>query len=432
MVNKFKYILLSLVRNKISFLLLVIQFTSSFILLNLAIDVNSHLKQEHQKIENLFVQNDIYGLIDDSGKGTRKEYNNAELNSLYEYIKNLENAQFVSFHPTQARIHGSKLIDDNTEDYHGNSNILIDGKIAAANFVDVIKFDDSLLDYMEFNIAQGKFFEKGKMYIDDYVPIVLGNDFKGAHNIGDILYAENTSSFNEDLNLNNSIKLKVIGILEADTEIPLMTIRDSGRFQNIDNSIMLPYFTDQAIGMENLEQNYNSETEYNITSGALLTEKGISIKNVLQDLNQSQDFINFDLLDVKERFSTKIGILEMQQRAYTALASILIIFSTIGTIMILLSVIKRSLKEYSIHLLSGANIGDISKIILGQILFVVVFSLVLTALTINTISMYSTDIIYKFNLINLLIAFIIILVSWIIPKKYIEQLGIMKIIKGEY
>lgn len=432
MVNKLKYIFLSLVRNKISFLLLVIQFTSSFILLNMAIDTNSYFKQENQKIENLFVKNDIYGLIDDIEKGARKEFNNKELNSLYNYIKNLENVQFVSFHPTQSRIYGSKLINEDTTDSHGSSEILVDGKVAEANFLDVIKFDDSILDYMEFNIIQGQFFEKGKMYIDDYVPIVLGNNFKGIHNIGDILYAENTSSFNEKLNLNNSIKLKVIGILEANTEIPLITIRDSGAFKNIDNSIMLPYFTDQAIGVENIAENYNMETEDSIISGALLIKKDVSIKTILQELNQSQDFINFDLLDVRERFDTKITILKMQERAYASLAGILIIFSTIGTIMILLSIIKKSLKEYSIHLLSGASIGDISKIILGQILFIVIFSTFLTLISINTISMYSTKIIYEFNLINLLIAFIIILISWIIPKRYIENIGIIKIIKGEY
>ena len=432
MVNKLKYIFLSLVRNKISFLLLVIQFTSSFILLNMAIDTNSYFKQENKKIENLFIKNDIYGLIDDIEKGARKEFNNKELNSLYNYIKSLENVQFVSFHPTQTRIYGSKLINEDTTDSHGSSEILVDGKVAEANFLDVIKFDDSILDYMKFNIIQGKFFEKGKMYIDDYVPIVLGNNFNGIHNVGDILYAENTSSFNEKLNLNNSIKLKVIGILEANTEIPLITIRDSGTFKNIDNSIMLPYFTDQAIGIENIAENYNMETEDSIISGTLLTKKDASIKTILQELNQSQDFINFDLLDVRERFDTKITILKMQERAYASLAGILIIFSTIGTIMILLSIIKKSLKEYSIHLLSGASIGDISKIILGQILFIVVFSTFLTLISINTISMYSTKIIYEFNFINLLIAFIIILTSWIIPKKYIENIGIIKIIKGEY
>ncbi|MGL5067351.1 MAG: hypothetical protein ACRC6T_05910 [Sarcina sp.] len=430
--NRVKYIFLSLIRNKISFLLLVIQFTSSFILINMAIDMSRQLNKESEKAENLFSENDIYGVINDQGRGNKNDFSNEDLNYLYKFLNEIENTKFVSFHKTRVPINGVETIGEEQQGYHGNPEILIDGKIATANYIDVLKFDENTLEYIEFPISEGKFFEKGKMYIDDYVPVVLGGNFTGIHNIGDIMYCENPAIIDEKLNLNSSIKLKVIGILKSNVEMPLITIKDSGRFENIDSSIMIPYFTDKAINLDKAFFEYNIETEKKITSGTLLTQKDISPKVVLQNLNQSQEIINFDLLDVKERFSTKISILKMQKKAYIELGGIIIIFSTIGTVMILLSIIKKSLKEYSIHLLSGASIESISEVILGQIIFVLIFSIFLTFLSMNTISMYAEEGVYRFNFINLLIAMIVGLITWIIPKEYIKRMGIIKIIKGEY
>ncbi|MGL5634067.1 MAG: hypothetical protein ACRDDL_03255 [Sarcina sp.] len=431
MANKLKYMFLSLVRNKISFLFLIIQFASSFILLNMAMEINTYLKNEGKKIELLFENNEIYGLINATERGVNLNFNNDELNKFYEELRNLENGKFVSFHTTELPLYGSKVLSINNEYYHG-TELAIDNKVAVADYVDVIKFDESLLEYMDFEISEGELFKKENLYIEDYVPIVLGNNFKEKHQIGDVFYAENSTSFNEELNMNNAIKLKVIGILESGIEVPLISIRNSGEFQNIDNFVMIPYFVDDVFEIEVIENNYNMETLESITTGTIFVEKGKEPRDVLESLNETQELINFDLLNIKERFNTKIKLLEMKKNAYSTISVLIIVFSTIGTVMILLSIVKRNLKEYSIHLLSGASIGDISKIILSQIVFVVVFSLILTMICISTISIYSTDIVYEFKFINIVIGIIIILISWIIPREYIKKMGIIRIMKGEY
>ena len=125
-----------------------------------------------------------------------------------------------------------------------------------------IQMGRMLYRYFEHSIARGRNFDEYDFYIDspdDVVNIILGFDYMGIYDIGDIIKLElyaGTKAFN----------FRVIGFYEEGTNFPHMN-EPFGEIINFDRSIVMPFFEINYEPIDELNRQFQTILYSNKTSG---------------------------------------------------------------------------------------------------------------------------------------------------------------------
>lgn len=259
---------------------------------------------------------------------------------------------------------------------------------------------------------------------NDTIPILIGNAYKNNIEIGTILPVSLITSIeNEKINL-KEINFKVVGIMEHNSLPSIIT--KSNYMENIvysDYSVVIP----------------SIESIFDLSAGIALVDQGAyietnNIENLINTLNSELKDINMttDIISLKDDYE---GILEDLTRNImnsVTLGSTLTFLSIIGITAVLLGELKRRKKEFGVRLASGATIKILCKEITYEIMFMMIFSSILSLL-INWISTIGKDNFINIYLIlsNILIISILTFIISIIPVLQLRKMTIIELVRGK-
>lgn len=346
----------------------------SFQNLALKIEENYHLFDE-LKVENLITNHYIYYpsifFIDD----------------LFQTVKNHKKYK--------------KMSESNQVLY--SSKILIDKNFIKKNEIRVKKgrtlnINDNLIDYKTQN-----------------VPILLGSDFENFFEIGQIIEDEAWVN-NDDL---ITYKLEVVGIME-DLAIPATASYEEhfGSSVIFGNSFSviptIPNFADISRGMAIAD------------SGIIMDLKaGTSKAEIQKVLNKKFNAIGLEVhLYELNKLNRLTQSFIRDASASLALGFILLLLGCIGIINILLASINKRKKEFGLKISCGAQISDITK----EFILEIIVSCLIASFFAILFSIGSSLNIYTLT-INILLVSIISIITSILPIRKIKSLTIIDLIK---
>ncbi len=276
------------------------------------------------------------------------------------------------------------------------------------NFFDTFNIglsEGSLKDFEKFSQLNSVEWE------NKYIPIVLGNAYKGIFNIGDIIE-------------NKYFNYKVVGFIEENRFFLDKGVYDLSRVKNLNTFIITPMPKDIInANVSNAFLVYNSDPrEFNeVKKEVESLAKNNKVKISVYDPNE-----NIDTFTKEIKYNINLNLL---------LIYIVGIFAIGGFVVIFCNRVLDRRKEFSIHIMHGATISDICfRVIIEQ--FILVF--------ISTIIAYSYLMLHSVNFVTEVVQFqygtfaksisiiigAIILVS-MIPIYYIKKYKLNYLIKGE-
>lgn len=257
--------------------------------------------------------------------------------------------------------------------------------------------------YDEINI---KF--KNSDYIDEeYVPVILGSKYKDKINIGETI----------SIRLNEkNINIKVVDYLPSNKQF----IKYGGII-NLDNYIILP--------LDNIEVIKEDRNKLiNRINNTLIISENPNVDKLLAEVNEialANGLGEFEFIDY--RYNLQVFQESLKDYLYTmgVLSLLCLIFSVVSIISITVSKISINIKEYGVHLISGASMNDIKSYILAEIsIFVLVasfFAIYFSGFNINM----TLDLVLKVFVFDILIIGIIS----IIPIYKINKINISELLR---
>ena len=230
--------------------------------------------------------------------------------------------------------------------------------------------DKSFFDMFPIRMDSGRFFTDEEFELTyesgSTIPVLLGYDFKKYYNVGDILEAE------VNHNLNEYLKVQIIGFIEENQTF-LSNTGDT--LLSFNDRIVTPYNTlryEEYVNppVTSYGVTYNCMFSYGYIGMYILVEKENETA-IMEQLNQI--LIDNDIAD-KVVFGKFLGSTVTVANNYKdnmnirmALTYITVLFSFVSIVLITVNRISSNIRNYAIHLISGATYGNIHFYIIGEI-----------------------------------------------------------------
>lgn len=421
-------ILKRILKNKKIYLIMIVQLFLIMMLINLSASLIFTSNKKKVGLENLFnTKNSVIARVEplggfDGSDDPSKFIENVALKVEDNYVifDELKTENLITNHyiyypalfPVEALNETIKLHEKMPKKYKTmteydqflyGSKILIDKNFIEKNKIKVkegrpLNYNDTLIDYKTQN-----------------VPILLGSDFEGIFKVGDIIN-DIAWSTNEDC---IDYTLEVVGIME-DFEIPATTNHEeffasSVIYGNAFSVIpTINNFVDISRGMAVAD------------SGVILElNAGVSNSKLKEALNKKLNHIGLEanLYD--------LGTVDLitqsfvrDAKASLTLGFILLILGCVGIVNILLASIVKRKKEFGVKISCGAEIQDIIKEFLAEV--------VLSCFIASSLAIFFS-IGKNYNayilIINIFIILFISLVTSILPIKRIKAFSIIDLIR---
>lgn len=227
-------------------------------------------------------------------------------------------------------------------------------------------------DMFKFKVIEGRLFNNDDFIVDseETVPVLIGYNLKECYNIGDTYTFSNGGTGKE-------FKGKVIGILQYNSSYP--------DIYNIYNKIVLNDTYIIPLNLDYMMENSGvSDFDMAINSTVLFSTNAQIIKNI-ENVYKSYNLFNVKFIPIQESLNEFIEYMKPQIIYELVIAFIIIIFAAIGMISSMILIVNRNMKEYTIHILCGAQIGDIIKRIVLQILLLLVLAIIPILLLFNNL-----------------------------------------------
>lgn len=412
-----KYAIEDIIRRPFIFFIIVIQIVVATMILTTGLCWSVKTMDTVSRTKNMFKDREIYGLLDDTDRNyIQNSVNKADgmdrMYKLYTFLRENNDFSVCSQGSTNIII---KDFTDKDKFYYGTADKKylnnpypnIEG-----HFSNIKGFyvDDGYVKEFPLEVSSGRTFEE-QDYSSEDMPVILGSEYKGIYNVGDTFdYFDYT---------NKKIrKLEVIGILKSNTYSFSM-----GEAQSLDNFVIYPYqtITPSTSNKEMYDGWINHCT-------VITNDKDKALEEIRKE-SSDLELYNFRLNSWKS-----MTIRLIQSNSEEAMKSILLsiaifLFVSVGIVAVQLNRIKSSLREFGIHLLSGARKRDIEeRIILSTIMYVIIGSVLGTYFGyVTNKQIYDTRVILFIIPIMILLMIIIL----ILPLNKIRKMEITNIIRRE-
>ena len=426
-------------KNKIVTFLMIILFTSLFVLLGF-ISINILFKNARDSLtsNNDFTTYNFYNFGTPVSRRDRiglyeDRLEHAKLSQ--EFFKNLDrikNLKYVSLDDNSIRINnfkGSKIFllgyENGISQLFSNNNNSI---------VKILKTNDGFIKHEKYKVIEGRNITEDDLIYkeNDYTPVLLGYSYKGIYKSGDILEIS-TEPGNEDLIYGNGYyhsKLEVIGILEEDVSI---INGNATQLMNLNRYIICPF---QYLPVSEMKkEQWIINTSYTLDMLFMWTKLMINTEyenEVLVELQQTLDSFGnhskyFKIFDRKLITSLLNNIEDTRFNFYIWVTLSVFIFSVIGLIITVLNKLKSNIKDYAIHILVGGRKKDIVLCAVSEVIMILLYSNILSFLPFAYLKYFSgrgyENIINPATIlliltVNIIIIFITIFFVYINIKKY--------------
>ena len=230
---------------------------------------------------------------------------------------------------------------------------------------------------------------------NEYIPILLGNDFSNQYKVNDILLS----------------KYKVVGILEKNSFFLTPGKTDEVRYLN--NFLLAPLIIDESTSFSTLDSILTSGT-ITTTTNKILAE----IENKAKEIGLYDDltFISFF-----EQLNNIIENNVLQIFFISFIFFLILFFCTVCMIVSLINFINYHQREFSIHFLCGAKKEDIIIRLILQVVYPLILGNIVTFLIFNmSISFF----------VVLVFSFVILLTISLFPIIKLNRMNLSDILRS--
>lgn len=404
----------------LNFIIMLQVIVASFIIYS-SLKVSNDIVQDADRILNIFnnkkawymkVSNDFMDKLEN------KKFTSDDVLNAYNILKN---SKFVHFYSESSHIPVEPF--EGVEKFRNNpSSVTVSDKTYLP--VNMFYMDKEMNNQFQLNLIDGRGFNKEDFEKEeDKLPVVLGYNYKDKYKAGDTFHYYSY----EDKTVKEA---KVIGILQKDSY--LLYKVDAEQFTNLNDFIVSVFVDLDKLPKDELLTKYYIQTFDLFNTSYLLFDKSKSddeIQKIVGDVNKSFISLNIgkqNIENVDNYLQINKEMLVAQKHNSRTMATIIVIFLSIGITSSLLYSIKKEKKHYGIHILNGATINDICIRLFSQTLIICLIGFIASIGILKSI--FNT---LNFNLfIQVLIVFIIIsLVTSIIPIVKVKRLSVVELIK---
>lgn len=227
--------------------------------------------------------------------------------------------------------------------------------------VKAFEMNKQAMDYFQLSVQEGKIPNKTHFANEDTnLPILLGASYKGKYNVGDTFKASY---------LFKEFDMEVVGFLEQSSYV---YYQGDPEFY-LDDFILIPYLTfDEPFDLN--EKEFQMKHYFAMINGYIFVDnKEMLIKKSIDEVlmaGNASGFTSIKVLGANDIYQDYTQTVSMIQKNKDVLNSFFIIMFILNTISIYLSLkqkVNAELRNYSAHLISGATIRDLIKLLTVEI-----------------------------------------------------------------
>ncbi|MCT4662067.1 MAG: ABC transporter permease [Tissierellales bacterium] len=427
-----KTVLKSLSKKKLNALLIIFQLSISFLIIVNAFKFIDQVNYQSNSIKNnLNINLDKTYRVMFKNVEETKDYIN-RLHRLREYVGTLDGVVGYGAYDEMGVIFDELRMDDK----YINRNLEIKKTVRSLTYPelsDVIFINSSILNFTNMEVEMGRMLERQDFNLRQgmQVPILVGSAYKDVLKLGDIL---TITEYEMRKNQKKEFKteFKVIGF-----------IKQGEKWFSDDDFVMEP--------LEKLDDKFVAPN-YLFNQESIISNLSTLHKVFIQMEDDANDKII--LREVREKgleynlnidFKSIVELLNEYNEGYSEIIQInlllgvfLVVMSLIGIVSIMLINIRSRYKEFGIRIMSGASIRYIQMIIIGEMIFMLVFSFVLSFLfriSFEGISSFRNTMFFMLNSNSFIylffIASLVVFVAIIYPTIVIGKIQPSQLIKGE-
>ncbi|MGL6186543.1 MAG: ABC transporter permease [Clostridium chrysemydis] len=393
----------------------IIQMTVTFTFLYNLIYINSESKSLEEKFNKSFKENmyviepkiDLDDILsDDNLKGK-------ELYKFHDYLKSDENLKSIS--NLDSYILTSEFKDYEKFLYTDNYAPNFDGVQTRA--INAVEVDYGYIKNFGITVKEGENLTKEDFNIkDNKVPILLGENFKGIFNIGEVIEGYDYYGKKIDYIVKGFIDKGFYNI-----GVPL----NEYNIRSLDNSILVPF----------KENKFNKSSEdfdiVNQVHKSIVTiDDDKNRDELLENANMNFGNIKITKLDtLLEKYKEGIKI---ERTIVLNIFLVVMIICAVGITTNIMNSIKLRTKDFGVYMLNGASKKDIIKIVVYEILIIFTLSALLSSIGISILGSLQYVTINKIYILKLLLYILIItLIILIYPIKILKKISINSLLRGE-
>lgn len=278
-----------------------------------------------------------------------------------------------------------------------------------------IQINENVLYKFDLPLFTGRGFKKADFINqnNNEIPIILGAEYASLYKEGDI--------FNIDY-LNKPFKVKVIGILKSNVNLP---VRDDLEFY-LDRYIIMPnIIMGSPSDAESLA--FQQKSYLSAINGQVFSELDkLQVRKALEGISKKTGFYDYQLIGANDKnIDFMLSMLSVNKKILTAFALLLLIFSVISIALSLTVKWNVNMKKYAIHLISGATINKLMIYIFFELLIVMSISLISVFIYMRTLGLIS----YTYYVPMIIVVLSIILMGMIPLYMKLKKLNISEMLK---
>ncbi len=291
-------------------------------------------EQRYSLIDNLF--------DDDSFKAFRHDEQRLnDLGEFYNSITKMENAKLLSLYTQPVNIDDFK----GERQFYYNSDAFLEEFKTATPSIKALQINNIAFEYYGLKVKKGKTFNWEEIsYENQTLPVVLGSNYEGIYDIGDIIIGSY---------LIKDFKFEVVGILE---DMSFIYYKTDPKF-DISNYIIIPYPI-QTWKVSQDDFRFEGMLYFNMINSDIVTESNTKdFLSEIRDIANSTGFIEFSIVGIDELLVKNLDLIYKVRE--NKLSIVIVIFICF---VLLIAVIKRYMKAGIRCFLHAEKLYDIKAV----------------------------------------------------------------------
>lgn len=356
--TQIRFALEDIIKNKSYFIRFFIQITCVLVLLGVCVSQISSINKYKKKFSVFEKTSDLYIMRDMTENDVFLERLSddgfqSKLFELYSFLAQSQKINFYSYYSDQIIAEKEDLPIQYIQ-YPDKSK-----------YYPLLYVDENFWDTFGLSCFEGRKFTKQDFSFNQtQIPIILGYQYSGYYNIGDVITQESV------VETGNTMKQEfiVVGILEKDAFY--LDPGKTGDILYLSGTIIAPLIV-------------NKETPYYeldsiITSSTIIVDDHSQLQTIEEKAKAMEVYDKLEFISYAEQLKNIVR--ENMTYVYFAIAvqGLILFFCTICIISALMNYINSHKKEFAIHILCGAKSKDLSLRIVFQILTCLLLSNVVT------------------------------------------------------
>ena len=360
-----KYAIDMFIRNPFLIIITIIQISSVIVFVNFTTSVTLMASDTVKIVASIFEDNNFYSIQDRSNEEilfehTFKQVDAADrLIKFYNYLVDNNEFVFIEYTSSALLVKGSITGDDF---YFSLENVFASRLGHTFSRLKSINVGSVFFDVLPYKLHKGNIFNQ-----EDYSSLsinkcILGYEYTNIFNVGDVIELYNSETENIDT-------VEITGFLQRDSYF----LDCSQGLINLDNYIILPMKP-----IDTSSESIIPEIDHRINQSFIITDNvNKAFDSIQTESNRLNLYTSLRPYNMNQQGTILVSMFKRIINNIMPISIAVFLFSIISLITALLSIIKKRIKEFGVHLLSGATLNVIALRIFYIVILYISISLIL-------------------------------------------------------